>query len=78
MFALSSSLASTLLGMAGMDVALFHFYGGSTTGKTVVLQLGMSVHAHGGEPGSHPDVAILRWNTTDNALELSLSEFSGW
>jgi hypothetical protein len=32
---------------------------------------------HGGEPGSHPDVAILRWNTTDNALELSLSEFSG-
>jgi uncharacterized protein (DUF927 family) len=37
----------------------------------------MSVHAHGGEPGSHPDVAILRWNTTDNALELSLSEFSG-
>ncbi|MCX8984888.1 DUF927 domain-containing protein [Citrobacter portucalensis] len=77
LFALSSSLASTLLGMAGMDVALFHFYGGSTTGKTVVLQVGMSVHAHGGEPGSHPDVAILRWNTTDNALELSLSEFSG-
>jgi hypothetical protein len=37
----------------------------------------MSVHAHGGEPGSHPDVAILRWNTTDNALELNLSEFSG-
>jgi hypothetical protein len=33
LFALSSSLASTLLGMAGMDVALFHFYGGSTTGK---------------------------------------------
>jgi hypothetical protein len=77
LFALSSSFASMLLGMAGMDVALFHFYGGSTTGKTVVLQVGMSVHAHGGEPGSHPDVAILRWNTTDNALELNLSEFPG-
>ncbi|MBS7798633.1 DUF927 domain-containing protein [Enterobacter roggenkampii] len=77
LFALSSSFASMLLGMAGMDVALFHFYGGSTTGKTVVLQVGMSVHAHGGEPGSHPDVAILRWNTTDNALEINLSEFSG-
>ncbi|MCV5397078.1 DUF927 domain-containing protein, partial [Escherichia coli] len=60
-----------------MDVALFHFYGGSTTGKTILLQLPMSVHGHGGEPGSAPDVNILRWNTTANALEKNLSRYSG-
>lgn len=76
-FALSTAFASMLLSLCKMDVALFHFYGGSTTGKTILLQLPMSVHGHGGEPGSAPDVNILRWNTTANALEKNLSRYSG-
>lgn len=76
-FALCASFASMLVKLYKMDVALFHFYGGSTTGKTILLQLAMSVHGHGGEPGSASGTNILRWNTTANALEKSLSLFSG-
>ncbi|WP_416041705.1 DUF927 domain-containing protein [Edwardsiella ictaluri] len=76
-FALCVAFASTLVTLCRMDVAMFHFYGGSTTGKTILLQLAMSVHGHGGEPGSAPGVNILRWNTTANALEKNLSQFSG-
>jgi hypothetical protein len=39
------------------------FLRGSTTGKTILLQL-PCVHGHGGEPGSAASVNILRWNTT--------------
>ncbi|MGY0150548.1 DUF927 domain-containing protein [Edwardsiella tarda] len=76
-FALCVAFASMLVTLCKMDVAMFHFYGGSTTGKTILLQLAMSVHSHGGEPGSGPGVSILRWNTTANALEKNLSQFSG-
>ncbi|MBS0893257.1 DUF927 domain-containing protein [Tatumella sp. JGM130] len=75
-FALSASLASMLLKPAGMDISMFHFYGGSTTGKTILLQLAMSVHGSGNEPGQKGS-NILRWNTTSNALERSLADFSG-
>ncbi|KAA0554157.1 DUF927 domain-containing protein [Citrobacter braakii] len=76
-FALCSAFASMLVALCKMDVAMFHFYGGSTTGKTILLQLAMSVHGHGGEPGSGKLVNVLRWNTTVNALEKRLSQFSG-
>ncbi|GAB0843653.1 DUF927 domain-containing protein [Escherichia coli] len=76
-FVLSASLASMLLVPAGMDVSIFHFHGGSTTGKTILLQLAASVHGNGNEPGSSSGVNIMRWNTTPNALERSLSDFSG-
>jgi len=75
-FALCASLASMLLKPAEMDVSMFHFYGGSTTGKTILLQLAMSVHGSGSEPGQRSS-HILRWNTTANALERSLADYSG-
>jgi hypothetical protein len=65
-FALSTAFAS-MLSFAKMDVALFHFYGGQRPEKQFFFSP-MSVHGHGGEPGSAPDVNILRWNTTANAL----------
>jgi len=75
-FALCASLASMLLKPADMDISMFHFYGGSTTGKTILLQLAMSVHGSGSEPGQGSS-NILRWNTTANALERSLADCSG-
>ncbi len=76
-FALSASFASMLLPLVSMDIGMFHFFGGSTTGKTLILQLAMSVHGNGAEPGSGPDAAIIRWNNTANALERFLGNFSG-
>lgn len=75
-FALSASLASMLMKPLGEDISMFHFHGGSTTGKTVLLQLAMSVHGSGNEPGQMGS-NILRWNTTANALERLLADSSG-
>ncbi|WP_241585849.1 DUF927 domain-containing protein [Rosenbergiella epipactidis] len=75
-FALSAAFASMLLDPAELDSCVFHFQGGSTTGKTILLQLAMSVHGSGCEPGQG-DSNILRWNTTNNALERALADNSG-
>lgn len=76
-FALSASFASMLLVPAGMDVGMFHFHGVSTTGKTLLLMLGASIHGDGSEPGSGGGVNIIRWNTTPNAMERLLADYSG-
>lgn len=76
-FALSASFASMLLVPAGMDVGMFHFHGVSTTGKTLLLMLAASVHGDGSEPGSGGNVNIIRWNTTPNAMERLLADYSG-
>lgn len=75
-FALSVAFASMLLGPAKLQNCIFHFGGGSTTGKTILLQLAMSVHGTGCDSGQG-STNILRWNTTANALEGSLAQSSG-
>lgn len=75
-FALCASFASMLLPLTEMDLNMFHFCGDSSTGKTILLQLAMSVHGNGVE-SSQGKSKILRWNTTPNALEYSLSTLSG-
>ncbi len=76
-FALSASIASYFMPLDKEESAAFHFYGGSTTGKTLLLQLAASLHGAGGEPGDASGSMIGRWNTTVNGLEAHLSNYSG-
>lgn len=76
-FAIMLSLASPLLGLAGQDIAIFHFYGLSTTGKTILLQLSASCHGYGGDAGSNGPSLIARWNATSNGIESHAALQSG-
>jgi uncharacterized protein (DUF927 family) len=51
---------------------IYHFYGQSSVGKTALLQLAASVNGNGGEPGNGESL-IESWNTTPNALEMTLN-----
>ena len=64
-FAISTAFAAPLLHFGGIDSGVDHFFGGSSTGKTSVLQVAASVCG--------PRDYIRSWRTTDNGLEGVLS-----
>ncbi len=66
-------LSSCLLSLLNEQGIIYHFYGQSSVGKTALLQLGASVNGNGGEPGSGESL-IESWNTTPNALEMTLEQ----
>lgn len=63
-FAISTAFAAPLLEPLGMESGGFHFVGGSSIGKTTILEVAGSVCGGGDINGfTRP------WRTTDNALE---------
>lgn len=76
-FALTASFASYFMSMLGKDNFIVHFYGGSTTGKTTLLQLAASVYGYAGEPGDQKQSMLSSWNSTSNGIEGYLTEHSG-
>ena len=70
MFAFLLALSSPLLKFASMDTGGFHFYGGSSSGKTTLAQLAASTFGNGSDPSDAPSNPFTkRWNSTLNALE---------
>lgn len=76
-FALTASFTSYFMTMLGKDNFIVHFYGGSTTGKTTLLQLAASVYGYAGEPGDQKQSMLSSWNSTSNGIEGYLTEHSG-
>jgi uncharacterized protein (DUF927 family) len=69
-FAILASLSAAVVKFSGLATGGFHFYGGSSSGKTTLLQIAASIWGSGADPSdaaNHP--YINRWNTTLNALE---------
>jgi putative DNA primase/helicase len=67
LFAVSSAFASPLLDIVGAESGGVNFYGGSSSGKTTLLQVAASVC--GGRD------FLQRWRSTDNALENTCSQY---
>ena len=63
-FAASSGFAGPLLDPVGEESGGFHYYGGSSIGKTAALMAGSSVCGGGGKDGF-----LQSWRTTMNGLE---------
>jgi putative DNA primase/helicase len=68
-FLVCAALYGFLLKPAQQDSGGFHLTGGSSSGKTTVLQVAASVHGSGADPTESGDSFIKRWNTTDSAQE---------
>lgn len=63
-FAIASAFGAPLMELLGVESGGFHFVGGSSIGKTTILEVAGSVCGGGGINGF-----IQPWRTTDNALE---------
>jgi putative DNA primase/helicase len=63
--AISAALAGPLLHLARLEGGGVHFWGGSSIGKTTLLQMGGSVWGRGTESGGY----VGTWRTTANGLE---------
>ena len=62
--AISTALAGPLLYLAGQEGGGVHIHGGSSTGKTTLLQAAASVWGRGASPGY-----VRAWRATANGLE---------
>lgn len=62
--AISTALAGPLLQLAGQDGGGVHIFGGSSKGKTTLLQMAASVWGRGATPGY-----VRAWRATANGLE---------
>ena len=76
-FALCVAFASPLVGIAGVDIVIFHLFGKSSTGKTAALQVAMSVLGMAGDPQFPEGTGIERWHSTPNGAELIFAAHSG-
>ncbi|MCK7577547.1 MAG: DUF927 domain-containing protein [Chromatiales bacterium] len=78
-FALLASLAAMLQPYAQVENAGFHFYGHSSRGKTIALQVACTVYGNGADPKLAASVVSLlqTWNITINALEPLARIFTG-
>lgn len=70
-FALLVSFAGMLQQYAQVENAGFHFYGHSSRGKTIALQVACTVYGNGADPklDSSAPTLMNSWNSTGNALE---------
>lgn len=62
--AISTALAGPLLHLAGQEGGGVHVFGGSSSGKTTLLQMAASVWGRGATPGY-----VRAWRATANGLE---------
>jgi putative DNA primase/helicase len=70
LFALGIAFAAPLMRLFNVDGGGFHFWGASSRGKTLLLQIAATVFGNGADPALLPDGSLIqRWNTTANALE---------
>ena len=70
LFALGIAFAAALMRLFNVDGGGFHFWGASSRGKTLLLQIAATVFGNGADPALLPDGSLIqRWNTTANALE---------
>lgn len=70
LFALGIAFAAPLMRLFDVDGGGFHFWGASSRGKTLLLQVAATVFGNGADPAQLPDGSLIqRWNTTANALE---------
>lgn len=70
LFALGVAFAAPLMRLFNVDGGGFHFWGASSRGKTLVLQIAASVWGNASDPAQLSDGTLIqRWNTTANALE---------
>ena len=65
LLAVCASLAGPLMRLSGVDSGGFHFYGGSSTGKSTALHVGGAVWDY--------YQTLPTWRSTDNALEGQLA-----
>lgn len=76
-FALIYTFASYLQQLIELSTTFVHFYGETSHGKTLLLQLATSVHANGTDPNGGSSSYIQGWNTTTAGLENIARSFSG-
>lgn len=70
LFALGIAFAAALMRLFNIEGGGFHFWGASSRGKTLLLQIAATVFGNGADPALLPDGSLIqRWNTTANALE---------
>lgn len=70
LFAVLSALTGPLLKPAQIDSGGFHFFGGSSSGKTTLGQIAATVWGNGSDPSDAPtNPYVKRWNATLNAME---------
>ena len=70
LFALGIAFAAPLMRLFDVDGGGFHFWGASSRGKTLLLQVAATVFGNGADPAQFPNGSLIqRWNTTANALE---------
>lgn len=63
-FAVSAAFSGPLLKLVHGEGGGFHFHGGSSVGKTTIVEVAGSVCGGGGDKGF-----VKQWRSTDNALE---------
>jgi uncharacterized protein (DUF927 family) len=72
------AFGAPLLQILDLSTMFFHFFGKSSRGKTLLLQLATSVHANGVDPNSDGiNTFIEKWNTTNAGLEILARLFDG-
>lgn len=71
-FALCLSLSGPLLALSNTENGGVHLYGISSRGKTLTLQLAVTVYGNGATPGMGTGAPslVLSWDATNNALEI--------
>ncbi len=69
--AISAAFAGPLLHLAGQEGGGVHVFGGSSKGKTTILQMAASVWGRGATPGY-----VRAWRATANGLEVAAASAS--
>ena len=76
-FSLIYALSAPLLQLIDLSTMFVHFYGNSSRGKTLLLQLATSTHANAIDPNVGGNSYIQNWNTTNAGLENMARLFNG-
>ncbi len=70
LFVLGASFAAPLLLLLRLGSGGFHFFAISSDGKTIQLQIAISVWGNASDPSYMPDKTLVQqWNTTENGLD---------
>ena len=76
-FTLIYSMASMLLPFSDLGNLFIHFFGKSSSGKSLMLQLASTIYSSGVDPRVDTGSMIQKWNTTSNALMSTVKGFDG-
>lgn len=76
-FSLIVAFSSLLFPFVDIGTIFVHFYGFSSRGKTLLLQLAASVFGNGGDPRNTDKSLITQWNKTPSALGAMAALYNG-